>query len=223
MGQKERIKRRGCMDKIAAIKEEKRTLRKKILQCRKEMPIAKREEKSEQIRQKLYQMPVYQKADVLLAYAEYQSEVITTPVIQKALAEGKAVFCPTVQGENMEFYQINSLEELQEGYKGIREPLPKSERKIHLDQMMEKQILMLMPGAVFDTERHRIGYGKGFYDRYLNGILYTADERSGQKLDSGISTVALAFSCQVVEKLPAEEHDVCPDMLLTEKEIYSKP
>lgn len=210
---------------------DKKLIRKQLLKIRNGMPQTEREEKSEIIRQKLYQMPIYQKADVILAYVDYQSEVSTTPLIERALAEGKKVYCPTVQGEEMDFYRIMGLNELQEGYKGIREPIPEIKRKFDPEAMNaykkvtdtekqlytekkveeKQQILMLMPGTGFDKNRHRIGYGKGFYDRYLQKVC-----------GESICTIALAFSCQIVEEVPAEEHDIRPDMIVTEEQIYKK-
>ncbi len=210
---------------------DKKLIRKQLLKIRNGMPQTEREEKSEIIRQKLYQMPIYQKADVILAYVDYQSEVSTTPLIERALAEGKKVYCPTVQGEEMDFYRIMGLNELREGYKGIREPIPEIKRKFDPEAMNaykkvtdtekqlytekkveeKQQILMLMPGTGFDKNRHRIGYGKGFYDRYLQKVC-----------GESICTIALAFSCQIVEEVPAEEHDIRPDMIVTEEQIYKK-
>lgn len=210
------------MKKTVDFKQEKKILRKEILKCRNEMPLIMREEKSEKIQQKVYQLPAYQEAPILLAYADYQSEVITTPIIKSALADGKEVYCPTVQGNDMEFYQINNLGELQEGYKGIREPLPEPERKFYLEKAADNKILMLMPGAVFDTKRHRIGYGKGFYDRYLSRIGKITEDLLPLPNNPVVCTAALAFACQIVEKLPAEQHDICPDILLTEEASYSK-
>lgn len=204
------------MEKEFNLSEEKKALRKRILKLRNEMSEAEREEKSEIIRQKLYRMPVYQNADTLLAYVDYQSEVITTPIIRQALAEGKKVYCPTVEGVEMEFYQIKALEDLAEGYKGIREPLPEPEKRFVPERQFPAEqgttpgnhSLMLMPGAVFDMERHRIGYGKGFYDRYLHKMV-----------EANVATIALAFACQIVEKVPAEEHDIRPMTILTEETV----
>ena len=195
------------------------------------MPQTEREEKSEIIRQKLYQMPIYQKADVILAYVDYQSEVSTTPLIERALAEGKKVYCPTVQGEEMDFYRIMGLNELQEGYKGIREPIPEIKRKFDPEAMNaykkvtdtekqlytekkveeKQQILMLMPGTGFDKNRHRIGYGKGFYDRYLEKY---------QKCQ--LKTIALCYEVQMVEEIPAENFDRKVQCIITEQKLYQK-
>lgn len=198
------------VEKQVSLSEKKKCLRKQILKMRNEMPRRERIEKSEKIRQKLYRFPNYQEADVILAYVDYQTEVITTPILEKAIADGKEVYCPRVAGMEMDFYRITGIKDLAEGYKGIREPLPETERKYSvLRETEERRVLMLMPGAVFDKDRHRIGYGKGFYDRYLN-----------RTKSEGIFLAALAFDAQMVEEIPAEPHDVCPDVIITEKMIY---
>lgn len=198
------------VEKQVNLSEKKKCLRKQMLKIRNEMPQRERQEKSEGIRQKLYQLPDYQKADVIFAYVDYQTEVITTPILEKAITDGKEVYCPRVDGMEMDFYRIMGLEDLAEGYKGIREPLPEAERKYSaLRKTEERRVLMLMPGAVFDKDRHRIGYGKGFYDRYLSRMENT-----------GIFVAALAYEKQMVKKIPAEPHDIRPDIIITEENIY---
>lgn len=187
--------------------EEKRKLRKKILALRDAMPIAEREEKSRRIMETLISMPLYREADTLLTYVNYQSEVNTTDLVNRALADGKRVFAPRVSGETMEFYQITGMGDLQTGYKGIREPVS---GRLFGAEADTGHTLMLLPGAVFDEKCRRIGYGKGFYDRYLKCISETG---------IFVHTLALCFECQVLSEIPAEKHDVRPQMLLTEKRL----
>lgn len=184
--------------------EEKRALRKQILALRDAMLVEEREEKSRRIMEKLVSMPLYDQSDIILAYVNYRSEVNTTDLVNRALADGKRVFAPKVSGETMEFYRLNGMEDLREGYKGIREPA--SEGIFDAGAAMV-HTLMLMPGAVFDEKCHRIGYGKGFYDRYLKHIS-----------EKGISvyTLAVCYECQVLSEIPFEKHDVRPRAILTE-------
>ena len=77
--------------------------------------------------------------------------------------------------------------------------------------------MMWMPGAVFDKERHRIGYGKGFYDRYLDRLTGLEKENCCKwSVELHLTTAALAYSCQVLTLIPYEKHDIRPDMLITE-------
>lgn len=98
----------------------------------------------------------------------------------------------------MEFYRINSLTELQPGYRGIPEPSCAGERYVY-SAGEEDRVLMLMPGVAFDPYRNRLGYGGGFYDRYL------ADRE-----ELRLRTIGVGFRCQMTELLPAEESDVKP-------------
>lgn len=187
--------------------EEKQKIRKHILAIRNEMPFTVREEKSRAIMKALFLMPLYLDSDTILTYVNYKSEVNTTDLVNKALADGKRVFAPRVSGETMEFYQLTEMKDLKEGYQGIREPSGGLAFETESDT---GHTLMLMPGAVFDENCHRIGYGKGFYDKYLNRIS-----------ESGIAvpTLALCFECQVLSEIPSETHDIRPQMILTEKKL----
>lgn len=187
--------------------EEKQKIRKQILAIRNEMPLTVREEKSRAIMKALFLMPIYLDSDTILTYVNYKSEVNTTDLVNKALADGKRVFAPRVSGETMEFYQLNGMKDLKEGYQGIWEPSGGLAFETESDT---GHTLMLMPGAVFDENCHRIGYGKGFYDKYLNRIS-----------ESGIAVPALAlcFECQVLPEIPSETHDIRPQMILTEKKL----
>ena len=220
----------------------KKDIRKKVLAIRDAIPAADKAQYDACIREIVMGMEEYQDAEAILAYVSYRSEADTTMLIRQALADGKHVFAPRVTGNEMEFWKISSLEDLREGYRGILEPeqsvafpewLIKRCSIVDADTAVEKaddcvqdvcKVMMWMPGAVFDKERYRIGYGGGFYDRYLTRLLQqsvqTASEDQTRK-QSGrfvLTTVALAYSCQVLEQIPFEEHDVKPDLLITEQE-----
>jgi 5-formyltetrahydrofolate cyclo-ligase len=103
----------------------------------------------------------------------------------------------------MKFFYITSFEEdLEDGYFGIREP-----KEIH--PAKEENALLLMPGVAFDEARHRVGYGGGFYDRFLEA-------------HPGMVTVALAFEFQVKEEVPFEEFDIRPSRIVTEKRVIGE-
>ena len=218
----------------------KKDVRKKVLAVRDAIPAADKAQYDASIREIVTGMEEYRKADAVLAYVSYKSEVDTTSLIRQALADGKYVFAPKVSGSEMEFWRISSLEDLREGYKGIREPVQsvsfpawiiKRCSIVDTDTAVEKaddcvqdvcKVMMWMPGVAFDKERHRIGYGGGFYDRYLTRLLQRLEQTNSEdqaRAQSGcfvLTTAALAYSCQVLEQIPYEEHDVRPDMLVTE-------
>lgn len=188
------------------ITDEKRRIRKNVLALRDAMTPVVRTEKSSRIIKRLFTTEAYLSADVILTYVNYQSEVITTALIEHALADRKLVFAPKVAGEDMDFYRIAGMSSLTEGYRGILEP---SGDEIIICEN-SKNMLMIMPGAVFDEKRHRIGYGKGFYDRYLMRM---------EELGITIHTLALCFECQVLQNIPYGIHDRKPDFVLTEKRL----
>lgn len=188
------------------MQEEKRLLRKSILQKREEMSLEERLTLSYEIMEKAVAHPDFLQAEEILIYVNYQSEVITKGIMEYAFLLGKKVYCPKVLSEGeMEFFEISSIKDLREGYKGILEPEKNSDRQW---KPSGKIPLLLMPGAVFDRQGHRIGYGKGFYDRFL--------ERMGDCLET---KAALAYGMQVKEEIPFEPHDLCADMIITEQEV----
>lgn len=220
------------------VTQSKKNIRRHVLVMRDNIPAANRAEYDARIREIVTGMKEYREADVILAYVSYKSEVDTTMLIQQALQDEKNVFTPRVSGNEMEFWRITAMEDLREGYRGILEPvqsiifpdwigerhgIPDTDAVIAQPEDCVQEVckvLMWMPGAVFDTERHRIGYGGGFYDRYLNRMTGNTDDavRTRNNLAGQVSlvTAALAYSCQVLEQIPYEEHDVKPDMLITE-------
>lgn len=140
----------------------------------------------------------YYLSDVILCYANYGSEISTKEIMQDALRAGKEVYLPKVEGMDMNFYRIFDPAELVNGYKGIPEPNTYNVCYKY-DEQRAGKTLLLMPGVAFDSYRNRVGYGKGYYDRFL------ADKPGLQ-----IRSVAVGYKCQVVEELPAEETDIKP-------------
>ncbi|MBD5542962.1 MAG: 5-formyltetrahydrofolate cyclo-ligase [Lachnospiraceae bacterium] len=188
------------------MQEEKRLLRKSILKKREEMSLEEQLTYSHDIMEKAVSHFEFLQAEEILIYVNSQSEVNTKGIIEYAFLLGKAVYCPKVLSEGeMEFFRISSMKDLAKGYKGILEPeaAPNEQWK-----PAGKKTLLFLPGAVFDRQGHRIGYGKGFYDRFL--------ERMRDCLEA---KAALAYGMQVKETIPFEAHDQRADMIITEKEI----
>lgn len=204
----------------------KKEIRRSILAVRDGIPIGDRERFDDEIKERVLTCSVYKMAKAILAYASYRSEVDTTALIVQALADGKYVFVPKVSSDEMEFWQITGTDDLQEGYQGIPEPVesisfPEWLAGINTGKDNHETIhhaMMWMPGTVFDKERHRIGYGKGFYDRYLRRLTDLEEMLWGEsRTKLHLTTAALAYSCQVLEQIPHEPHDIRPDMVVTEE------
>ena len=208
-----------------SLADEKKRIRKEVISIRNMISPKLRQEKSSKILQAIYNMEIYKIADVILPYVDYQSEVITTPLIERALSDGKKVFCPKVSGDDMDFYRIMGEGELKDGYKGIKEPMGGHS---FIDFLCERaglpddsdagnkannKTLVIIPGTAFDTGCHRMGYGKGFYDKYLTRLS-----------ESGVDVykIGIGYECQLIAKVPCEAHDIVLDMLVTEENIYRR-
>jgi len=181
----------------------KKDIRKEILAIRESMEEQAWREKSRRIIGTLTGHPRFLSAEHILCYVNYRREVETTAFLEYCLRIGKAVYCPKVKGTEMEFYRIFAMEELEPGFHGILEP-PPEEGNLFLPEGKEGNTLIVMPGAVYDRHRHRIGYGGGYYDRYMGKI-------------PGVFSIAPAFSFQVRDEIPYETHDIHPHVILTEE------
>lgn len=157
---------------------------------------------SGQIAAHVFSLPEYQNAEAVLAYYPIRSEVDTIPILQHALDTQKKLYLPCVQGEQMDFYRVNSLRSLVSGAFSIPQP-EKNEDCYACDT----PAVMLVPGVGFDFSGNRIGYGAGYYDRY-----FAAHQNVFLK-------IGLAFECQCLRQLAAEPFDIPMQMLITEKGI----
>ena len=144
--------------------EEKKEIRKKIFKARKEHTDAWIREKSHVITETLTKLPEYRNAERIMAYADYNHEVITRYMIEQAWKDGKEVAVPKVFGKDMIFYKLTDFSQLESGYFGIPEPREDGETVSWEDAMM------IMPGVAFDEKCDRVGYGGGFYDRFLENL-----------------------------------------------------
>jgi len=125
----------------------------------------------------------------------YNQEVRTVPILEQALADGKRVAVPKVYGDEMRFIYMTDLTKVAKSAFGIPEPVADG------PVADDPTALVLMPGLAFDREGHRIGYGGGFYDKFL------AQEPNHP-------TIALCYDFQMVENLPTEEFDIPVDCVL---------
>lgn len=161
---------------------------------------------SEAIINQLITSDEYINSDNVLVYVSYNQEVRTDILIKQSIKAGKNVYVPKVFKDKdvkyMEFVKIKSYQDLAPGYMGIMEPVID-------DYASLKDGLLVMPGIAFDTQKNRIGYGGGFYDRYL------------QQHMSDFYKTAICFDYQIVEHIMSEEFDIKPDKIITEKRIIN--
>lgn len=177
---------------------EKDQVRKTIREQKRKMSHETISTLSNQIMEQVRELPEILTAKTLLCYCSYNQEVETLSFIEWALENGMQVGVPKVIENDMEFCQIHSLKELAPGYQGIPEP-------ISSDTIDCNQAVMILPGLAFDVLGNRVGYGKGFYDRYLR-----------QHEQIAITKIGVCFSFQLLEQITCEEHDEPWDILVTE-------
>ena len=180
---------------------EKDLLRRKFLARRDALSLKERARLSREIISHLTTWPPLIQARRLLLYASFRSEVETYPLITWALERGKEVYLPRtyLKPRKLRLFRLYSLEELRPGAFGIPEP-PAENPELSPEELE----LVVVPGVAFDRRGGRLGYGGGFYDR-----LFARAE--------GAKRVGLCFSCQLVERLPLEAHDVLMHALVTEE------
>ena len=140
----------------------KNILRKTYLKVRTDINKENRQRKDCKIFEEIINLPEYIKCKLLLIYVSTDGEVDTLKLIEHSIKEGKEVAVPKCEGDIINFYYIKSLQELEKGYFGILEPVNKN-----IVTNFENSIC-IVPGICFDKKRNRIGYGKGYYDRFLS-------------------------------------------------------
>lgn len=174
---------------------DKKILRKKIREKKRAMTEEEINEKSAQLCEMFINSKAYLQAQTIYGYLPYNQEVRTWAAVEQAWRDGKRVAVPKVYGDEMKFIYITDRSQVEIGYCGIPEPI--ADAPIAED----KTALVLMPGLAFDKEGHRIGYGGGFYDKFLSA-------------EPDHPTLALCFDFQMVENLPTEEFDIPVDTVL---------
>ena len=139
--------------------------------------------------------PQYQNAKTIYGYLPYNQEVRTVPMLERAIRDGKRVAVPKVYGDDMKFIYMDDLTQVALGYAGIPEPIADG------PVADDPTALVLMPGMAFTENGDRMGYGGGFYDKFLAS-------------EPDHPTVALCYAFQMVESLPTEEYDIPVDCVL---------
>ena len=137
----------------------------------------------------------YKNAKTVYGYLPYNQEVRTIPMLQQALNDGKRVAVPKVMGDTMVFIYMDNLTRVEKSSYGIPEPIDDG------PVADDEEALVLMPGLAFTQKGDRMGYGGGFYDKFLAA-------------EPNHPTLALCYDFQMVEKLPTEEYDIPVDTVL---------
>ena len=174
---------------------DKKELRRTIRDRKRAMTEEEIVSRSEKLGKLFVQSEAYKNAKTIYGYLPYNQEVRTVPMLEQALKDGKKVAVPKVYGEEMKFLYLDDLAQVSRGYAGIPEPIagePVAD---------DETALVLMPGLAFDPAGHRIGYGGGFYDKFLAA-------------EPNHPTLALCYEFQMLPELHTEEHDIPVDTVL---------
>jgi len=181
----------------------KRTLRQRMLAQR--LALSEEEWRGSSLlaQENLLSLEEYAKAECIALYAPARNETDTSEILTAAFRAGKRVLYPAVCGEHMVFRQVEGLASLEQGCFGILEPCPTG-----IDHHADEADLIVVPGVVFDPSGHRVGYGKGFYDRFLR--------HPGRKAH----LVGLCHDFQMIDgNIPAEEHDIRMEIIVSDRRI----
>ena len=174
---------------------EKRALRKAIREQKRAMTETQIISKSEKLGELFIASELYKQAKTIYGYLPYNQEVRTTAMLQRALEDGKKVAVPKCYGDEMRFIYLENLSQVEKGYCGIPEPIEDG------PVADDPNALVLMPGLAFTKEGLRMGYGGGFYDKFLAS-------------EPGHPTLALCYDFQMVEHIPTNAYDVPVDVVL---------
>ena len=183
----------------------KKNIREEILALRNAMSIEEVVSKSEEIKNRLISTPMYAEANHIFTFLSFNKEVMTKPIVDDCIKKGKQVYVPlcNMSIKEVVLCKFEGWDKLQPSKMGILEPVRESIR------IADRSVLDLavVPGAVFDRNGNRIGYGAGFYDKFFSS------------LKKNIIKIAICYSFQVVDSITPDEHDVPMDYIVTEKEI----
>lgn len=174
---------------------DKKELRKTIREQKRAMTPQMVADASDALAKQFFATAYYQNAKTIYGYLPYNQEVRTVPILEQALRDGKKVAVPKVYGDRMQFIYMQDLSQVAPSDMGIPEPIgdePVAE---------DKTALVLMPGLAFDKRGNRMGYGGGYYDKFLAA-------------EPDHPTVALCYGFQMVDSIPTDDYDIPVDLVL---------
>lgn len=187
------------------IREYKRSLREKYKSFRSSIPPEKKRDLDRRIFKNILDSKLYKQTDLILIYVSMKDEIFTHDFIEKAIEDGKTVAVPyCISGtRDMDFYKINSLDELEVRTYGVMEPIAEKAEKI----TDFRNSICILPGLSFDKRGYRLGYGGGYYDRFLN------------KKFNGKAIIGVCYQKAFRERLKHGYFDVSANYIVTEQAL----
>lgn len=181
--------------------DRKAILRRLALARRSRLSAEERLEAGRSIADRLFELPEVARAGAVLGFASFGSEVPTDPAMERVLRSGKRLLVPYVDERSLRAAVVKTVEDLAPGFRGIREPkrrdpVPATDADV-----------VLVPGVAFDARGQRLGYGGGFYDAFLDS------------LPPKIPRIGVCFDIQIVEEVPAGEHDELVGVVVSERRV----
>lgn len=183
----------------AKIEEDKKILRDHFRKRIRHQSMEARQSKSRIITDLVIDLPAYRKSRTVMLYVALDEEVDTRAILERARQDHKVILLPVILASSEELIcaELKNSGRMKPGKYGIMEPEDWSE-----PFPLAELDLVIVPGLAFDKKNHRLGRGKGYYDRFL------------AKLDSKVSTLGLAYDVQLTEELPVSSHDVKLDLVI---------
>ena len=185
----------------------KKELRKMVIELRNNKDSDFLSKNSQVITEKLLSMECIKKANVIMLYLDFNNEVKTDALIKKLLSIGKTVVAPvTIKDKRklIPFKITNIKDDITIGAYGIREPKQNPNNKLSIKDID----IVIVPAVAYDKNCYRLGYGGGFYDRFI------------KKLKDDAITIGIAFDLQVLNSIPKESHDAQLNYIITETNTY---
>lgn len=180
--------------------ERKKQIRQEYKEIRKNLTEEQMQIWSEKICYHLVQWELFLHSKTIYFYYPLGNEVNLLPLAARALKMGKTIAFPKTEGEEIAFYRVRNMEEFKEGAFHVMEPLS-------TELLTCENPLILTPGVVFDNKKNRMGYGKGYYDRYIS--------RFREAIPVGIG-----YEIQIAQDVPADSMDIPMKYIITEKRVW---
>jgi len=180
----------------------KESIRKEMIKKRESMSAEEVDSLSNAICSKLASIPAVRDANSVGIYLSFRNEVCVESLFENFSDEGKRIFAPIVEGDSIRFARLPSLNDVDVGFRGVKEPRSKN-------YTGENSIdVFLVPGVAFDKDGFRLGWGRGYYDSFLSN-------------KKEVAKIGIAYDFQIVENCEAEMHDVRMDFVVTERRLLS--